>query len=32
MKRKIFCGILAALFLLTGIAAYAETMQDIQDA
>ena len=30
MKRKIFCGILAALFLLTGMAAYAETMADIQ--
>ena len=30
MKRNIFCGMLAALFLLTGMAAYAETMADIQ--
>ena len=30
MKRKIFCGMLAALFLLTGMVAYAETMADIQ--
>jgi copper chaperone NosL len=30
MKRQFFCGMLAALFLLTGMAAYAETMEDIQ--
>jgi copper chaperone NosL len=30
MKRKIFGGMLAAVFLLAGMAAYAETMKDIQ--
>jgi copper chaperone NosL len=31
MKRKIVCGLLAGLFMLTGLAAYAETMKDIQE-
>jgi hypothetical protein len=31
MKRNILCGLLAVLFLLTGIAAYADTMKDIQE-
>ncbi len=31
MKRRIFCGLLTMLFLLTGIAAYGQTMKDIQD-
>jgi nitrous oxide reductase accessory protein NosL len=31
MKRRVLCGVLAMLFLLTGVAAYAETMKDIQD-
>jgi copper chaperone NosL len=31
MKKRILCGVLATLFLLTGIAVYAETMKDIQD-
>jgi copper chaperone NosL len=31
MKRRIFCGLLATFFLLTGMAAYAETMKDIQE-
>jgi len=30
MSRKILCGVLTTLFLLTAIAVYAETMQDIQ--
>lgn len=30
MQRRILCGLLAALFLLPGIAVYAETMPDIQ--
>ena len=30
MPRRILCGVLATLFLLTGVAVYAETMQDIQ--
>jgi len=30
MKRLILCGLLVAIFMLTGIAAYAETMPDIQ--
>ena len=31
MKRRILCGMLATLFLLTAVAAYAETMKDIQE-
>jgi nitrous oxide reductase accessory protein NosL len=31
MKRRIFCGLLTTLFLLTGLAAYAEPVKDIQD-
>jgi len=31
MKRRVLCGVLAMLFLLTAVAAYAETMKDIQD-
>jgi len=31
MKRRIFCGLLATLFLFGGMAAFAETMKDIQD-
>lgn len=31
MKRKILCGLLVAVFLLTGLMAYAETMKDIQE-
>ena len=31
MKKRIFCGLLAALFLLSAIAVYAETMKDIQE-
>ena len=30
MKRSILCGVLATLFLLTGVAVYAETMPDIE--
>jgi nitrous oxide reductase accessory protein NosL len=30
MKRKIFCGLLAGLFLLTGIAAYGQVPPDVQ--
>jgi copper chaperone NosL len=30
MKSRIFCGLLAGLFLLTGLAAYAQTMKDIE--
>ncbi len=30
MKRVILCGIFVAIFLLTGLAAYAETMPDVQ--
>jgi copper chaperone NosL len=30
MKKRILCGVLAALFLLTGVAVYAETMPDIE--
>jgi copper chaperone NosL len=30
MQRRILCGVLATLFLLTGIAVYADTMPDIQ--
>ena len=31
MKKRFFCGLLAALFLLTAVAVYAETMKDIQE-
>jgi copper chaperone NosL len=31
MKKKAFCGLLVMVFLFSGIAAYAETMKDIQD-
>ena len=31
MKRRILCGVLATFFLLTAVAAYAETMKDIQE-
>jgi nitrous oxide reductase accessory protein NosL len=30
MKSRFLCGVLATLFLLTGVAVYAETMPDIQ--
>ena len=30
MKRRIFCGLLAGLFLLTGIAAYGQAPPDVQ--
>jgi copper chaperone NosL len=30
MKRRILCGLLATLFLLTGVAVYAQTLPDIQ--
>jgi copper chaperone NosL len=30
MRKRILCGVMAALFLLTGVAVYAETMPDIQ--
>jgi nitrous oxide reductase accessory protein NosL len=31
MTRRILCGMLATLFLLTAVAVYAETMKDIQE-
>jgi copper chaperone NosL len=31
MKKKILCGLLVAIFVLTGLVAYAETMKDIQE-
>jgi copper chaperone NosL len=31
MKKRILCGVLATLFLLTAVAAYAETIKDIQE-
>ncbi len=31
MRKRFFCGLLAALFLLTWIAAYAETAKDVQE-
>jgi nitrous oxide reductase accessory protein NosL len=31
MKSRIFCGLLASLFLFIGMAAYAETAKDVQD-
>jgi copper chaperone NosL len=31
MKRRILCGVLATLFVVTAVAAYAETMKDIQE-
>ena len=30
MQRRFLCGVVATLFLLTGVAVYAETMPDIQ--
>jgi copper chaperone NosL len=30
MKTKVLCGVVMGVFLLTGLAAYAETMKDIQ--
>lgn len=31
MKRKIMCGVLVGLFLLTGLAVYAQDMKDMKD-
>ena len=31
MGKRFFCGLLAALFLLTAVGVYAETVKDIQD-
>ena len=30
MKKRIFCGLLAVMFLLTGIAAYGQALPDVQ--